>query len=318
MSTFRLGAVCVGVVAMTALNTLAPLSQAAVPTARNKVTNVAHRGASGLAPEHTIPAYDLALRQGADYIEQDLQMTRDGVLVVLHDPTLDRTARGPAEDCTGPIAGKTLEQVKNCDFGSWFNETYPGRARNSYRGLEIPTLEEVFLRYGTTVNYYIEVKNPETNPGIEEELLRLMEDHGLIQPARESWRILIQSFVPTSLQKIHALDPDLPLIQLYPRGGSGFVRSSLEATADYAVGVGPSFEDATADVIEAAHALCLEVHPYTVNSRRNMTRLINDGVDGMFTNFPRRLEDAAGTGAIRDPLRALQRSASETEECRAG
>jgi glycerophosphoryl diester phosphodiesterase len=65
------------------------------------VLNIGHRGASGYAPEHTIPAYDLALKQGADYIEIDLQMTADGVLVALHDDTLDRTARGPAENCTG-------------------------------------------------------------------------------------------------------------------------------------------------------------------------------------------------------------------------
>src|ERR687890_408347 len=73
------------------------------------VLNIGHRGASGYAPEHTIPAYDLALEQGADYIEIDLQMTKDGVLVAMHDDTLDRTATGPAENCTGPVIEKTLE-----------------------------------------------------------------------------------------------------------------------------------------------------------------------------------------------------------------
>ena len=70
--------------------------------------NIGHRGASGLAPEHTFAAYDLALRLGADYIEQDLQVTKDGVLVVIHDETLDRTASGPAANCTGPVDQKTL------------------------------------------------------------------------------------------------------------------------------------------------------------------------------------------------------------------
>src|SRR5919112_169607 len=76
------------------------------------VLNIGHRGASGYAPEHTIPAYDLALKMGADYIEQDLQLTKDGVLVALHDDTLDRTARPTAAsapgDCTGPVITKTL------------------------------------------------------------------------------------------------------------------------------------------------------------------------------------------------------------------
>ena len=154
------------------------------------VLNVGHRGASGYAPEHTIPAYDLALRMGADYIEQDLQMTKDGVLVALHDDTLDRTARGPKNNCTGLVIEKTLAQIKTCDVGTWFNETFPQYAKPEYVGLKIPTLEEVFQRYGRSVNYYIETKNPEAAPGMEEELLRLMDKYGLAQPAAKSshWR----------------------------------------------------------------------------------------------------------------------------------
>jgi glycerophosphoryl diester phosphodiesterase len=87
-------------------------SAARKPPADAPVLNVGHRGASGYAPEHTIPAYDLALKMGADYIEQDLQLTKDGVLVALHDDTLDRTARPTAAsapgDCTGPVITKTL------------------------------------------------------------------------------------------------------------------------------------------------------------------------------------------------------------------
>src|ERR687886_403191 len=170
------------------------------------VVNIGHRGASGLAPEHTIPSYDLALKLGADYIEQDLQMTKDGVLVAMHDETLDRTARGPKNNCTGPVIEKTLAQIKTCDVGSWFNEAYPQYARPEYVGLKIPTLEELFKRYGTSVNYYIETKNPKASPGMEEELLRLMDEYGLTQPAAENWRVLIQSFSSDSLKKIHELD----------------------------------------------------------------------------------------------------------------
>jgi len=103
---------------------------------------------------YTIPSYDLvALEQGADYIEIDLQMTADGVLVAIHDDTLDRTATAPEgapEDyCTGPVIEKTLEQIKQCDVGSWFNEAYPEYASDEYVGLQTPTLEENFQRYGT-------------------------------------------------------------------------------------------------------------------------------------------------------------------------
>jgi glycerophosphoryl diester phosphodiesterase len=280
------------------------------------VLNIGHRGASGYAPEHTTPAYDLALRLGADYIEQDLQMTGDGVLVVLHDETLDRTARGSGRDCAGPVITKTLEQIKTCDVGSWFNEAYPQYAKDGYVGLRICTLEENFQRYGLGANYYIETKNPEAAPGMEEELLRLMEEYGLRGPAVSGWQVLIQSFSPASLQKIHALDPSLPLIQLYDEEGSGVIRASLDAARTYAVGVGPYKGDVDAQLVEAAHARCLHVHPYTVNEEQEMKALIELGVDGMFTNFPDRLANALGKGAT-DSKAAAQLAAEASAACRA-
>ena len=249
------------------------------------VLNIGHRGASGYAPEHTIPAYDLALEQGADYIEIDLQMTEDGVLVAVHDDTLDRTT-----NCTGPVIEKTLEQIKMCEVSNTFGPEYDG--------LEIPTLEEIFQKYGTSVNYYIETKNPEAAPGMEEELLRLMDEYNLTEPAEEKWQVLIQSFSPESLQKIHALNPELPLIQLYSSTEtSESIRADLAEASTYAVGIGPSMTDVDAELVEAAHALCLDVHPYTVNEKKDMKRLIRLGVDGMFTNFPDRLEKVLGKEA---------------------
>jgi glycerophosphoryl diester phosphodiesterase len=249
---------------------------------------IGHRGASGYAPEHTFPAYDLALRMGADYIEQDLQLTNDGVLVVLHDETLDRTARGPEENCTGSVIDKTLEQIKTCEVGSWFNEENPEYAREEYVGLEIPTLEDVFQRYGSGVNYYIETKNPDEAPGMEEELLRLMDQYGLTGPAAERRQVLIQSFSPDSLQKIHALDPLLPLIRLYKEEeeDSGTIGEDLDEAQTYAVGIGPSKDDVDRSLVSEAHARSLDVHPYTVNEEQEMEELISLGVDGMFTNFP--------------------------------
>jgi len=268
------------------------------------VLNVGHRGASGYAPEHTTPAYDLALKLGADYIEQDLQMTKDGVLVVLHDETLNRTARPTAAsapgDCTGLVREKTLAQIKTCDVGIWFNQAYPQYARPEYVGLRIPTLEEIFQRYGKKTNYYIETKSPESAPGMEEELLRLMDEYGLTKPAAKKWQVLIQSFSPASLQKIHVLDPSLPLIQLFSGSESSqTIQARLDATKTYAVGIGPSKNDVDAALVEAAHARCLDVHPYTVNETPEMEKLVALGVDGMFTNFPDRLEAVLGKEAAK-------------------
>jgi glycerophosphoryl diester phosphodiesterase len=262
------------------------------------VLNVGHRGASGYAPEHTIPSYDLALKLGADYIEQDLQLTKDGVLVAMHDETLDRTARGPKNNCTGLVIEKTLAQIKTCDVGSWFNETYPQYANPEYVGLKVPTLEEIFQRYGKGVNYYIETKNPESAPGMEDELLRLMNKYGLTQPAADHWQVLIQSFSPASLQKVHAADSSLPLIRLYDSvETSASITASLDVTRSYAVGIGPSKTDVDGPLVAAAHARCLDVHPYTVNEKQEMRALISLGVDGMFTNFPDRLDEVLGKKA---------------------
>lgn len=247
--------------------------------------SIAHRGASGHAPEHTIAAYDRALELKADFIEQDLQLTKDGVLVALHDPTLDRTARGDAANCTGRVIEKTLAQIKTCDVGVWFNEAHPQYARSEYVGLRIPTLDEVFQRYGRRTRYYIETKNPDDAPGMEEKLLALLATHRLDSASR----VLIQSFSAASLRKIHALAPSLPLVQLL--GGD---RPDFAAIKTYAIGVGPSKGAVDSAYVADAHAQCLVVHPYTVNDAREMSSLIALGVDGMFTNFLDRLTAQLG------------------------
>lgn len=323
-ASIKVGLLAAGLAVLAMLLTLAvPAAGAAPGDARRDapVLDIGHRGASGYAPEHTIPAYDLALKQGADFIEQDLQLTSDGVLVVLHDETLDRTARptkaSEPGDCTGPVGTKTLAQIKTCDVGRWFNREYPQYADPSYGGLKIPTLERVFKRYGRDTNYYIETKSPALYPEMEDELLRLMDKYGLRKPAREDWRVLIQSFDQTSLEEIHARAPSLPLIQLYTNRGSVGVQASLDAAREYAVGIGPAKGDVDSALVEAAHDRCLEVHPYTVNETPEMKSLIGLGVDGMFTNFPRRLEDVLGGAAARGNTGAAL-AADASRACRAG
>jgi glycerophosphoryl diester phosphodiesterase len=278
------------------------------------VLNIGHRGASAYAPEHTFAAYDLAIDQGADYIEIDLQMTADGVLVALHDKTLNRTAEAPEgvpqRYCRGLVSKKTLEQIQQCEVGSWFSPEYADPERFE----RIPTLDEIFDEYGTSINYYIETKNPKAAPGMEEELVQLLEDHNLIEPAAENWQVLIQSFSAESLMKIHKLESSLPLIQLYWAGTSKSIQRDLETVSTYAVGIDPYKQDVDADLVAAAHELCLAVHPYTVNETAEMEALIDVGVDGMFTNNPDLLDAVLGDEALNDE-EASRRAAEAYQDC---
>lgn len=248
---------------------------------------IAHRGASWDAPEHTFAAYDLALAQGADWIEQDLQMTRDGQLVVLHDGSLDRTARGPAADCAGPVREKTLAQLANCEVGSWFNTAHPERAQAGFVGARIPTLDDVLTRYAGRARFYIETKNPDDAPAMVDSLLATLRRHRLLGRDATEGRVLVQSFSPASLRRLHALEPRLPLVQLWD---DAIPAGQLEATLDwvraYAVGFGPNRRIVTQQLVDAAQARGLDVHPYTVNAEPAMVLMLELGVDGMFTDRP--------------------------------
>ena len=264
-----------------------PSAEAGFPPLLSDQVIVAHRGASGHAPEHTFAAYDLALAMGAEYLEQHVLPTIDGELVVIHDDTLDRTARGDAANCTGRVDEKTLAQLKSCDMGSWFNEANPDRARPEYVGLQIPTLEEVFQRYGNApqIRYYIETKpNQEMDNSVEVELLRLINAYGLRDGAVNNRQVLVQSFIPSSLLNMFALDTEIPLVQLYAAGAT----VSLAAASSYAFGVGPSTLETNAVLVQQAHALGLAIHPYTINSEEDLVATAALCVDGLFTNFPDR------------------------------
>jgi glycerophosphoryl diester phosphodiesterase len=153
---------------------------------------------------------------------------------------------------------------------------------------------------------------------MEEEVLRLMNKYQLTQPAAEHWQVLIQSFSPASLQKVHAIDNSLPLIQLYDSTEtSASIAAGLDVTRSYAVGIGPSKTDVDDSLVAAAHARCLDVHPYTVNEKKEMRALISLGVDGMFTNFPDRLDEVLGKNAARGTTGAGL-AANASAACRAG
>ncbi|MCA0986953.1 glycerophosphodiester phosphodiesterase [Guptibacillus algicola] len=253
----------------------------------NERLNVAHRGASGHAPEHTIPSYELGDQMNGDYIEIDLQMTKDGVLVAMHDETVDRTTDG-----TGLVKDYTLEELKKLDAGSWFNEENPEKAKPSYEGLEVPTLEEVIQTFGKDKRYYIETKSPEVYPGMEKELLRVLEKYELTPENEERGTVLIQSFSKASLLKMHDLAPNMPLVQLiHYVTPATITNQELQEINRYAVGVGMSYNQIDQEYVEKVRESGLLIHPYTVNEKEDMKRLLDWGVTGMFTNYPDRLDD---------------------------
>ncbi|MDQ3766754.1 MAG: glycerophosphodiester phosphodiesterase [Actinomycetota bacterium] len=272
------------------------------------VVNIAHRGASAYAPEHTVASYDLALELGADYIEQDLHMTADGVLVVLHDATLERTAWGTGDQARGPVSTKIWAELQACDVGSWFNLTFPHFARPEYEGMKVMSLDQILNRYGPTTRYYIETKTPELYPGMEEELLRVLTQHDLTPPGPYPWPVIVQSFSAGSLEKMHVLEPSLPLIQL-TLDDEASARRNLGAVSAYAAGIGVQTAAVSPGLVEDAHRHRLLVHAFTALEYPEMTGLVELGVDGVFTDYPDRLDDVLGFGSERGTKRkAMPRS----------
>lgn len=273
--------------------------EVSAPPAAGSAIVIAHRGASAVAPEHTIAAYDSALVQGADYLELDVQRSKDGVIVVIHDQTLNRTARGSESNCAGPVADKTIAQLKTCDVGSWFNLVHPLAPRPEFIGLRIPTLEEVLSRYGSTGRFYIETKDPETYPGIERGIIDLLKKYGIVAGSPPKPRVFIQSFSAASLLAVHAIDSAMPVVQLLDAITPAGVVAQLDQVRSYATGIGPIKSDVTAAIVEAAHGKCILVHPYTVNDDDEMLSLLAMGVDGMFTNRPDRLREMINRTPVR-------------------
>lgn len=247
-----------------------------------KIINVSHRGASGYAPEHTIPAYQLGEQLKGDYIEIDLQMTKDGQLIAMHDESVDRTTDG-----SGLVKELTLAEVKQLDAGSWFNEKYPQYAKSEYEGLKVPTLEEVLQKFGKQANYYIETKSPDVYPGMEAKLLDVLEANKMIDKKGRTKNVLIQSFSQESLLTVHSLNANLPLVQLISYQSPAVITDEeLETIAQYAIGVGPNFARIDEQYVQTVRNHDLQIHPYTVNTQEDMRRALDWGVTGLFTNFP--------------------------------
>lgn len=255
---------------------------------------IAHRGASYLAPEETAPAFLLARDLGADYIELDVQRTKDHVLVAVHDDTLERTTN-VAQVFPGRVRENienfTLSEVKQLDAGSWFNIQYPKRARPAFAGLKILTLEEIIALADSgerKVRLCIETKSPEHHPGYEDELVDLLKRKGWLTVSLEDGtaKVLFQSFSKASLLRLKELAPDIPRVYLIGKDMAdkqGW--DALVADArNMAIGIGPAGNIAWPWNVAKAHAAGLAVYPYTIDPLWQFRVLAAFGVDSFFTN----------------------------------
>lgn len=288
---------------------------------------VAHRGASYLAPEETRPAYLLARELGADYLEFDIQRTKDGVLIVLHDDDLSRTTD---VDDVFPGRGKdtidtfTFAELQQLDAGSWFNRHASDRARDSFRGLRILRLEDV-IDIAETGSHrpglYIETKAALRFPGIEQQLVTILTARGWIDHVESAGpaRVIFQSFEPESLARFKILATEIPrllLIDEVMMSKAGW-ESLLKTAAEIGVGIGTwgyrwafgphwSVNDAPTRYVMTwpwytgqAHRAGLFVHSWTIDDRWEMWMVMLSGADGIFTN---RAELALATYSRSEPI----------------
>lgn len=253
----------------------------------NHILNIAHRGASGYAPEHTLMSYQKAEEMQGDYIEIDLQMTKDCTLVAMHDEDVSRTTNS-----NGKVSDFSLAEIVALDAGSWFNEENVDHAEPAFAKLTVPTLEEIIDRFGSEVNYYIETKTPYEAPGMVDALLVILRKNHLIGDDVPRGKVIIQSFSKNSLLEVHQKEPSIPLIQLiHFKKKAALTAPEMHEIKSYAVGIGSNYESLSKTFVNDVRDVGLLIHPYTVNEQPDMKRLIEWGVTGMFTDYPDRLHE---------------------------
>ena len=249
---------------------------------------MAHRGGRGLWPENTLYAFEQAVALGVDVLEMDIHSTADGVLVVMHDDTVERTTDG-----TGPVHSLTLEQLKALDAGyNWSaddGQTFPYRGQ----GITVPTLEEVFAAFPAT-SMNIEIKQAE--PSLAASFCQLIRDYGMVE------RVLVASFDKEVSEEFRLACPEVATSASQNEVVVLFVLSKallegVYSPAAQAVQV-PEYEGnlhvLTPRFVAAAHSRNLEVHAWTINEVEDMQRMVDLGVDGIITDYPDRLLELLG------------------------
>jgi len=251
----------------------------------DKVLNIAHRGGRRIRPEHTLLAYDQALEDGTDVLELDVHETIDGMLVVMHDATVNRTT-----DCTGAIKEMAFADLRNCDAGYKFSgdggETYPYRGM----GLVVPTVEEVFDRYPDSP-FVIEIK--QAAPSIVDAFVELVREYGVED------KMIGAAFADSVVIELRAAAPEIATAtgleetKLFWGGSFGALDPEYEPPAEF-LQVPLTFDLGAGDVdvlhpgfVPRAHELGMYVHAWTINDEEDMRFLIEErGVDGIMTDDP--------------------------------
>ena len=235
---------------------------------QGQVLNFAHRGANHDAPQNTLAAFRLAVEMGADGVELDVQASKDGEAVVIHDFTVDATTDGQ-----GRVADKTLAELRELDAGSWFDARFAGQ--------RIPTLQEVIVEVGHQLILNIELKvKGIRNAGLVAEVVRLIEDHNLVH------RVVVSSFNPFSLRQVKKLNPRIHTGLLYYFDLPAHLARSVLLSLAGSDALHPEKHLINQKYTAWAKERGYRVNTWTVDEPAEMKRLIALGVDGIITNCP--------------------------------
>jgi len=224
-----------------------------------------HRGASAYAPMNTLPAFEMAASQGADGVELDVHLSKDKHLIVLHDFSVDHTTDG-----VGFARDMTLAELKQLDAGSWKGE--------QFRGVRIPTLDEVFEAVGRQLYINVEIKSEtvETD-GVEQKVADSINRYNMGR------RVIVSSFNPLTLKRFRQIMPDVPIGYLYESNEQPFPEVVRELSHEARH---PQHTMIDAAYMEWARKNGYRVNTWTVNNPARTVELRNLGVDGIITDKP--------------------------------
>ncbi|MFJ5770994.1 glycerophosphodiester phosphodiesterase [Psychrobacillus sp. NPDC093180] len=274
--------VLITILSMAAIVSILGLFKTNIVTQSHKVSNkaiyitpsvaespkiIAHRGANDRVNEATVLAYKVAAQDDVDALEIDLRMTKDGSLVAMHDKTIDRTTNG-----NGEVIDYSLEEIKSIPTIG----VYKGQTLSE----EIPTLTEIIATFTDSEHYYIETRMVNGELKMEETLIKLLQENNLISKGL----VTIQSFSRKSLNKIHELDPEIPLTLLYSKGEFD-LNDALLSPYPF---IGIESMDVNLDVVNELHQKGKEVHVYFTDhktQKKEQKRVKAFNVDGYFTDY---------------------------------
>jgi glycerophosphoryl diester phosphodiesterase len=261
---------------------------------------LAHRGGADALPEHTLAAYLRALDEGADGVECDVRLTRDGHLVCVHDRRLNRTSNG-----RGLVSAKTLAELDALDYGSWHaaarSDGHPASTDepdpDSIRLLTLDRLLTALRESGRRVRLLIETKHPSRyGAEVEHRLVALLRRHGLADPQPDDLvQVTVMSFAALALRRIRMLAPGLPTVYLLEILPPVVGRGRLPFGARIA---GPSvgLTRARPGLIPTLRAAGVQTYVWTVNEERDLRRILALGANGIITDRPRFVLDHLGVG----------------------